>query len=248
MFTLCIPTMERFDTFLKVNILKYLEDENIHEIVICDETGNDIDKINEYFPNNPKLRLFKNETRLGPFANKIKACSLAKNEWIALIDSDNFADTDYFITAKNYIENVIINQKNIILAPSKAKPNFNYSHLSGFIYKKGCFTQNKLKENTLKSSNNTDSSVLMNTGNYVINKYMIDNINLHSEIDKISSSSSCDVIYFNTILFEQLDLNLHVVPNLEYNHVVHGGSIYTQTCNQFASFANYVHKRYYALN
>lgn len=248
MFSLCIPTMERFDTFLKVNLLKYLDDKNIDEIIICDETGNDIDKINNFFPNNQKLRLFKNETRLGPFANKLKACSLAKNEWIALIDSDNFADTDYFTTAKKYIENVILNQKNIILAPSKAKPIFNYSHLNGFIYKRGSFYKNKLNENKLKTSKNTDSSVLMNTGNYVINKYMIDNINLQSENDKISSSSSCDVIYFNTLLFEQLDLNLHVVPMLEYNHVVHDGSIYRQTCNQFASFANYVHKRYNALN
>ena len=101
MFSLCIPTMERFDTFLKVNLLKYLDDKNIDEIIICDETGNDIDKINNFFPNNQKLRLFKNETRLGPFANKLKACSLAKNEWIALIDSDNFADTDYFQRQRN---------------------------------------------------------------------------------------------------------------------------------------------------
>ena len=33
MFSLCIPTMERFDTFLKVNLLKYLEDKNIDEII-----------------------------------------------------------------------------------------------------------------------------------------------------------------------------------------------------------------------
>lgn len=49
MFSLCIPTMERFDTFLKVNLLKYLDDKNIDEIIICDETGNDIDKINNFF-------------------------------------------------------------------------------------------------------------------------------------------------------------------------------------------------------
>jgi hypothetical protein len=248
MFSLCIPTMERFDTFLKVNLLKYLEDKNIDEIIICDETGNDVDKINKYFPNNPKLRLFKNETRLGPFSNKLKACSLAKNEWIALIDSDNFADTDYFSRAKDYIKSVIGEQKNIILAPSKANPNFDYSHLNGFIYKRGSFYKNKMNENTLKRPKNVDSGVLMNTGNYVINKYMIDNINLQNESDKISSSYCCDVIYFNTLLFEQLNLNLHVVANLEYNHVVHGGSIYIQTCNQFASFSDYVHKRYYALD
>ena len=51
---------------------------------------------------------------------------LLQNKWIALIDSDNFANDQYFITAKNYIDNNIKNDKNIILAPSFAKPNFNY--------------------------------------------------------------------------------------------------------------------------
>jgi hypothetical protein len=41
--------MERFDTFLKVNLLKYLEDKNIDEIIICDETGNDVDKLMNIF-------------------------------------------------------------------------------------------------------------------------------------------------------------------------------------------------------
>ena len=57
-------------------------------------------------------------------------------------------------------------------------------------------------------------------------------------------SSACDVIYFNTLLFEQLDLNLHVVSNLEYEHVVHNGSVYIQTHKLFAKFNNYVHHRY----
>jgi hypothetical protein len=83
----------------------------------------------------------------------------------------------------------------------------------------------------------------MNTGNYIINKYLKNSINLKNE-PNISKSSACDVIYFNTMLFEQLDLNLHVVPNLEYDHVVHSGSVYMQTASQFASFNNEVHQRY----
>ena len=37
-----------------------------------------------------------NESRLGPFRNKFKSIKLANSKWIALIDSDNFADNDYF--------------------------------------------------------------------------------------------------------------------------------------------------------
>ena len=63
-------------------------------------------------------------------------------------------------------------------------------------------------------------------------------------MNNIGKSSACDVIYLNTLLFEQLDLNMHVIPNLEYDHVVHNGSIYIQTSNNFKEFNNLVHNRY----
>jgi hypothetical protein len=246
LFSLCIPTMGRFDTFLKSYLEKYFENDLISEIIITDETGEDVDKIRYTFGDNPKLKLYKNETRLGPFLNKLKACSFAKNKWIVLMDSDNFADKDYFITAKNYIENDIkdINKTNIILAPSFAKPQFNFSHLSGFIYKNGEFNNNLNKEKELFKQGMTQSNVLMNAGNYVINKYLIDNLNLTNEHENIKMSSACDVIYFNTLLFEQLDLHLHVVKDLEYDHVVHNGSIYLQTANKYQHFNNLVYNRY----
>lgn len=247
MFSLCIPTMDRFDNFLSKYLVKYLENEYINEIVITDENGNDIEKIKKAFPDNNKLVLIKNQMRLGPFLNKISACSSVKNEWIVLMDSDNFADKNYFITAKKCIDEVIGQQKNIILAPSKALPNFDYSHLSGLIYKKGNFKLNKQFEATHKKPHNSPSTTLMNTGNYVINRNLIYNLNLSLEKDNIKKSSACDVIYFNTLLFEQLDLNMYVVPNLQYQHVVHNGSIYMQTESIFRDFNNSVYNRYNSL-
>lgn len=247
MFSLCIPTMDRFDDFLSKSLPKYLTNELITEIIITDENGNDINKIKNTFTND-KLKLFINEQRLGPFLNKISACSKALNEWVVLIDSDNFADDNYFNVAKDYINNKNITDKNIILAPSFAKPRFNYSHLDGFIYKKGMFDSNrKLESELIINSSYTPSIVLMNTGNYIINKYLIEKLNLSNETENIKMSSACDVIYFNTLLFEQLDLNLHVVPNLEYDHAVHDGSIYIQTHQIFRNFNNDVHNRYYNL-
>ena len=111
MFSLCIPTMDRFDIFLSKFLVKYLDNEYISEIIITDENGNDIEKIKRAFLNNEKLVLIKNEERLGPFLNKIKACSYAKNEWIVLMDSDNFAYKDYFQMTKKYIEEKIGQQK-----------------------------------------------------------------------------------------------------------------------------------------
>lgn len=239
MFSLCIPTMDRFDKFLCKSIEKYITNNLIDEIIITDENGADVDKIMQYFPNNSKLVLVKNDYKLGPFLNKLKACKLAKNEWIVLMDSDNFADENYFITAQKYINEKISGSHNVILAPFFAKPNFNYTQFSGMIIKPGFFETNREIHKAC--------SVLMNTGNYVINKYLIENVNIEKETHNISQSSSCDVIYFNTLLFEQLDLNLHVVPGLEYDHIVHDGSIYTNTCNQYRHFANLVHNRFYNL-
>ena len=232
--------MDRFDHFLQRYLPFYLSYELISEIIICDENGNDIDKINRYFPDQPKLKLFKNEKRLGPFMNKLNACRRATNEWIALMDSDNFANELYFQTGKKYIEEEIGGQKQIILAPSKANP-FDFSKLNNFIYKKGNFEKNNALE---RASGNSNSNVLMNTGNYILNKFLIDNLNIDWELNNITMSSACDVIFFNTLLFEQLDLKLHVVPGLEYEHVVHDGSIYTQTCNIFKEFNEYVHERH----
>lgn len=236
MFSLCIPTLDRFDQFLKHYLEKYINNSLIDEIIITDENGNDIEKICKYYQPNEKLILIKNETVLGPFLNKLKACKIAKNEWIALIDSDNFADVEYFLIAKNYINNNINKEKNIILAPSFAKPNFNYIQFSGLVFNKDFFKNNRNIQ--------ISSSTLMNTGNYVINKYLIENLNIENEIHNIINSPSCDVIYFNTLLFEQLDLNLHVVPRLEYEHVVHRGSIYLNTCNQYGDFSKKIHERF----
>lgn len=245
MFSLCIPTLDRFDDFLDLSLSQYINYKEVKEIIITDENGNDIEKIKKKYQNNDKLVLIKNEKKIGPFLNKLKSCSYAKNEWIVLLDSDNFATEEYFNISKNYILNTIKDKKNIILSPSKASPNFDYSHLSGFIYRKGLFDINKQKEINMNNIPlHCRSNVLMNTGNYVINKFLIENLNLINETENIDYSYSCDVIFLNTLLFEQLDLNLHVVPNLEYNHVVHNKSTYSIYSCIFQNFNEIVYERF----
>lgn len=242
MFSLCIPTMNRFDKFLVNNLPKYIENKYIDEIIITDENGNDIKKICEKFPNNTKLKLFTNKQRLGPFLNKLEACKKAKNEWIVLIDSDNFADIDYFENGNSFIQKNDLS-KNTILAPSWAQPNFDYRHLSDEIFRKGNI-QNIRQREVVPPGAGASSDVLMNTGNYIINKYLIDNLNLKNELDKIPFSHSCDVIYMNTLFFEQLDLNMYIIPNMYYKHIVHSGSTYTEYSSKFQDFNNSIYKRY----
>lgn len=229
--------MDRYDKFLQEYLPKYLSNELIQEIIITDENGNDYQKIKENFPN-PKIKLFKNESRLGPFLNKIGACKKAASEYIVLMDSDNFADNDYFENANKFILSKQLS-KYTILAPSFAKPNFDYRKLSGVVLTKGNmqqYLQDKSYEGTLLC--------LMNTGNYVINKYLIDNIDFSKETNNIQQSSSCDVIFFNMLLYEQFPLKMYVLNELQYSHVVHNHSIYIQTHAQHRNFNEQIHNRF----
>lgn len=234
MFSLCIPTMNRFDDFLKHNIPKYLENKLIDEIIIVDENGKDYEKCKSIYESNSKIKLFKNDTQLGPFLNKLKCCHLAKNDWIALIDSDNFANQTYFDNVMEYINTNTLNDETII-SPGFAKPNFNYTTI----------TPKVINKQTIKHVNNKQLlQVLMNTGNYVIHRKLMNNINIEKETENIKKSSSCDVIYFNTLLFEQFDLTFHILPHLEYEHVVHNKSIYLETHRQFKDFNVSIHERF----
>ena len=240
-FTLCIPTMDRFEAFLELNILFYINNPYINEIIITDENGNDVKKIINLIDSlkldKSKLKLFINKRRLGPLLNKYNCCKLANNPWIALIDSDNFVKEDYFINAESYIKNMNSDiQLRSILSPSEAYPFFKFKKLENKI----------LSKDNLKSYKNPDFKLelLMNTGNYIINKNLIDKVDFSREKEIIPYVHTCDVIYFNTLLFEQLDIQFHIIENLKYKHSVHDGSIYKQQSKFFKDTEKIVKNRF----
>lgn len=239
--------MDRFDKYLSKSLPQYLNNEFIDEIIICDENGNDATKINNSFPNHPKLNVIINETRLGPFYNKIKCCKLAKNVWIALIDSDNFADVDYFQKINAYINNNVLGN-NTILSPDYASEIFQWKHLSKFpnnVINKDTF--NKMKElDEINSKNKTNVGVishLMNIGNYVLNKSIIVNLDTDTNKSFNSNSYSFDVVLFNYLCFSQLNMNFILVKDTQYQHLASQDSIYLQYCNQLRDQANYTYNQ-----
>jgi hypothetical protein len=222
--SLCITTLNRFDNFLSKsldNYLEYLNNNLIDEIIISDENGNDYEKIQEKYKEilkiTPKFKIYKNEEKLGVFKNKLKVCSYASNEYIALIDSDNFPDEKYFETIKKYIEtNHKKFPKNIIMAPSRSinhndSPYLNYKEFENQII---------TKSNIKQYLPNIKFQVLLNTGNYIISKNIIENIEYNKYLMDIISG--CDVVFFNLLSFMQYpDLELHIIEGLEYLHTEH---------------------------
>ncbi len=238
--SLCIPTKNRFDTFLSKNCdeyIKYLDEGLIDEIVICDEDGFDYNKLIQKYKNvlktnknvSEKFKLYKNNKVLGVFLNKIKVCSLASHDYIALIDSDNFCERNYFETIKNYITMYkCLLTDCFILSPSFAKPNFNFKSYENEIIK---------KDNIISYLKRPDFGVLINTGNYILTKNIIKKIKINTDPKLMELIRACDVMYFILLVFQQLPyIEFHIIKDLEYNHAVHDDSEYLKTFKSCIEF------------
>ena len=247
MFSLCIPTMNRYDSYLHKFLPVYLNIDSIDEIIICDENGNDANKIMQQFPDNKKLKLYTNVQRLGPFYNKIKCCRLAKNDWIALIDSDNFADIDYFEKMEEFINNNKLENKTI-LSPVYASKAFHWEHLCcppNNIINKSTFKHMRFldQEQTRIKPDSGNLDHLMNTGNYIINKYIIDKLDVTINEPLNRNSHSFDVVLFLYLCFTQLDIDFYIVDGARYSHSTSPDSVYLQYHVFFKDYAVRTYKQ-----
>jgi len=221
--SLCIPTYNRFDTFLEKNLKLYLDNPYIHEIIITDEDGKDMEKIKNNF-SSPKLFVYKNDSILGAFLNKSRAVSLAKHEWICLMDSDNYAPPSYFEAWKKYTEQHGLEPKKIYMPIQTFQPN-----KKGFDYTE--FKDMQLNHTNTSEYNLDKLNTALNTGNYIFHKtnYLESNQffpGLHT------SCQSVEVFLRNVLLL--LNRSTFVmVPEMKYEHIVHKGSYFLQHSRQF---------------
>jgi glycosyltransferase involved in cell wall biosynthesis len=211
--SLCIPTMDRWD-FLKINLHNYLENPYIDEIIISDENGNDCREIYNYFGNNPKIKLYSNSRCLGAYLNKEKSVSHAKNKWVALIDSDNYAPLSFFSTVYKAIDT---NNPNIIYCPWRTIPQadhagFDFRHFLGMRI---------TYENVGNAIRMLWGNILINTGNYVFHKDMFLSHTIPFGLE--NHAAGIDVEARNYVLLKH-GAELRVVKDMEYHHAVHNGS------------------------
>jgi len=225
--SLCIPTYKRFDKFLSTNLTRYLENPYIDEIVVCDENGEDSQKISARFPNESKIKVYKNETILGAFANKNRVVSLASNDWVCLMDSDNYAPPSYFEAWISYIESNGISSKKVYL-PMYTIPQSNHN---GFNYTE--FQHLHLDVTSISQYNLDSLSCMLNTGNYIFHKQNYIESNQHL-VKYHQSGVKCvqDVIFKALLLF--LNHSVFVlVPNMAYDHIVHDESLFLNNVHEY---------------
>jgi len=223
--SLCITTMDRWTNYLSRFIPEYLKNPYIDEIVICDETGKDAEQIYKVFKDNPKVRIFVNEKRKGVFRNKNTAVSLAKNDFVCLMDSDNFAPPSYFEAWLKYLNGSLPDERTIYM-PCRTIPQHNHE---GFDYTK--FSGMKITKDTYKQFyHDGTGSIACNTGNYIVPKKFYTETEPYPHHEKyIDNCSAADVRFKNYILWEN-GATAVVVPGMEYHHdAMHDGSMFRQT-------------------
>lgn len=220
--SLCIPTYKRIDFLLK-HIKEYLKNPYIDEIVISDETGEDIEKLKIEFPNESKLKMYSNyNNKLGPFSNKNKVVSYALNEWICLMDSDNFAPTSYYFEPWiRYIQQHGLEYKTVYMPVQTFiqpnHPGFDYISFKDIVFS---------KENIhLLEQDISVYSCLLNTGNYIFHRQnYLESNQYHYELQ-----NQCDIqdVFFKNALLLLNGSKLKIVPEMRYHHIVHDGSFFT---------------------
>jgi len=229
MLTVAIPTMRRY-AFLKDSLPVYLAHPGVGEVLVCDETGEDCAAI-EATPltQNPKLRLVRNEKRLGIYQNKRKAMTLATCPFVACLDSDNFFDDEWLDTITDLLKTA--DGKTIYASADFKSANMDTGALT---FPCKAFSGLKLDA----ASWNTIFKMprwnfLLNDGNWVVPyKACLALPDIPSD-----ALEAADAIYMLQ-QFVSKGFVVYYVPDLVYLHTVHGDSSWLKTDRESTRILN----------
>lgn len=224
--TVAIPTMRRFKGFLEKSLPQLLSNDFIDHVVVCDETGEDIQQIQKApWCNSPKLQLFQNERRLGVYGNKRRCMEQAPTDWVAILDSDNIFPDSFFETLHE------------VWSEEGADPKTVYasSEIIRVFLQNGTseertrhFTGTKITRHNWNRILETEGwNFLLNDGNWIAHKSVLSAWTPMKEEDVIGTDS----IRIARGFVEQ-GWTYYIVPGLRYIHTVHDGSHWIATAAQ----------------
>lgn len=221
--TVAIPTMKRWSGFLEKSLPMFLNNENIAKVLVCDETGEDIQAIrSSRWALHSKLVLVQNERRLGVYGNKRRCMELAPTDWVAVLDSDNVFPDDFFETLfetwkdeGSNIKTVYAAAENIRVFLKSGESENRTSHFSGMRISR--LNWNKVLQ--MKAWN-----FLLNDGNWVAHKSVLD---AWPELPEEAVIGTDSIRIMRG--FVEKGWTLYIVPGLRYIHTVHDGSHWLAT-------------------
>ena len=198
--------------FLNYNSFSYIEKqlENdyftmsngiINEIVIQDDfSDHDYDKLKKRETENVKV--FQNEKRIKPLLGRINLLNNCTNDWVLVMDCDNFLDKNSFSALFKNLEF----KENTIYAPDFARPKFNFKTISDF----------NLDLNLVK--NNLQFLLcFLNVGNYLVPKKRY--LEVAKNIDYKFVEYTMEVLYYNYLWLSSGNF-IKCVKGYEYDHAM----------------------------
>ena len=232
-FTVAIPTMRRWTTFLEKSLPQYLEFDLVSHVVVCDETGEDAAAIaTSKYANHPKLHVYTNEKRLGAYLNKRKCIEKAPTEWVAVLDSDNIFSEDFFSVAQETLCKESMNPK-LVMASSETIR----------IFMKVGIEQNVTEHFTgLRITRANWNSVLkmpywnflLNDGNYIVHKSVFSYLSPNYTLEEVQA---VDAI-LAAKQFVENGCTYYIVPGMKYIHTVHNDSFWLKTDRESTRILN----------
>lgn len=206
--SLCLTNYNRYEEVLN-SFVNVADDNRISEIVISDDAS-DIEifkRLQTAVSFCPKVKLYRSEINRDCYGNKRHVISLAENEWVAIIDSDNIIDKSYI----DAIYNCTPWHKEIIYQPVFAMPAFNFTEFEGEL-----ITRSNVHEFIDRRLFDT----ALNAMNYFCNRdWYLDCWD--GSVDPVTADS----IFHN---YNHLKAGgaIYFAEGLTYNHTIHAGSHY----------------------
>jgi glycosyltransferase involved in cell wall biosynthesis len=221
--TVAIPTMRRF-AFLEKTIPAYLDNPLITAVVVCDETGEDIQQIEQRgWGKHPKLRLHRNPKKLGMYYNKRKCLEVSPTDWVAVLDSDNIFPEAFFETLFEVWGDEGIDRKTIYASGQIVR----VFQKTGESEQRGkAFSGMKISNQNWNTCLRTPEwNFVLNDGNWIGHKSLLDVWPTDIKEEQIRATDSLRIVR-NFILG---GYTYCIVPELRYIHTVHDDSEWIKT-------------------
>ena len=181
----------------------------IDEIVIQDDFTEDYNLLKPYECEN--IKIYQNEKNLSPLLSRVNLVRNCKNDWVLLMDSDNFLEKNCFDKIKE-----LDLDSEVTYCPDFARPNFGFKVFSNVLMDME-FVKPKIP--------NLDMQIFLNTGNFLINRENY--LNVSKKIDESFAYWAVDVIYFN-YLWLSSGYKLFCIKDYEYDHTLRGDSYWAR--------------------
>lgn len=187
----------------------------VDEIVIQDDCSEDYNKLKSKETEN--IKIYQNSKRMLPLLGRVEMLKNCKNDWVLLMDSDNFLTQKSFDALNSFIP-----EPGVIYMPGFAHPDFDFRSQYP-----DTFIDLKLAANRVGQPGVNWINVLLNTGNYLVPR--LEYLEVSKTIDPQLPACPCEVLYFN-YLWLKAGKRFYCKSDYEYIHTQRDDSFYRTYC------------------